>query len=103
MNELKQFKALPFSTQLMLICFTIGTLLLALYFIFPKQAILFLIGYVYVLIAILVNFFTLLYLLIQLLQNWENAEIIIIRILILLINIPIAAFYFYLVIFNSSY
>lgn len=102
MNELEQFKALPFSTQLMLICFSIGTLLLALHFIFPEQAILFMIGYIYVLVAILVNVLTLLYLLLQLLQNWHNAEIIIIRILILLTNIPIAALCLYLVLFYSS-
>jgi hypothetical protein len=100
--ETQSFKTLPFSTKLMLICLAIGSLLLLLHFILPKENIIIIIGYIYVVTAIIVNTITLIYLLIQLAFNWQEAEIRIIRILILLSNLPIAAFYFYLVLYKSQ-
>ena len=100
--ETQSFKTLPFSTKLMLICLVIGSILLLLHFIFPKEVRILIAGYIYVVVAIIVNSITLIYLLIQLGLNWQEAEIRVIRILILLTNLPIAAFYFYLVLYKSQ-
>ena len=100
--ETQSFKNLPFSTKLMLISFAIGSLLLLLHLLLPKENIIIIVGYIYVVLAIIVNTITLIYLLIQLGLNWQEAETRIIRILILLTNLPIAAFYFYLVLYKSQ-
>jgi membrane-bound ClpP family serine protease len=100
--EIQNFKTLPFSTKLMLFCLAIGSILLLLHYIFPKENMILIVGYIYVVTAIIINSITLVYLLIQLGLNWQEAEIRIIRILILLSNLPIAAFYFYLVLYKAQ-
>lgn len=94
-----QFKDLPFSTQLAIFSFGLGTLIFLTHFIFPNYFPILVFGYIYLLIAILINtitFFSLVYLF----AKEENTEDIIIRILILLSNIPIAFLYAYIVLNN---
>ncbi|VXB69340.1 conserved membrane hypothetical protein [Flavobacterium sp. 9AF] len=91
------FKELPFSTQLAITSFLIGTFLFLLYFIFSEALVIMIIGYVYLFLAVLINLITLLHL-IYLLSKEENTEDLIIRILILLSNIPIAFLYAYIII-----
>lgn len=94
-----QFKELPFSTQLAIFSFGLGTLLFLSHFIFPNYFPILIFGYIYLLLAILINtitFFSLVYLF----TKEENTEDIVIRILILLSNIPIAFLYAYIVLNN---
>ncbi|NHN24166.1 hypothetical protein FIA58_000625 [Flavobacterium jejuense] len=94
-----QFKDLPFSTQLAIVSFGIGTFLFLIHFIFPNYFPILVFGYIYLLIAILINTITFFYL-IYLFFKENNTEDIIIRILILLSNIPIAFLYAYIVLNN---
>ena len=91
-----QFKDLPFSTQLAIFSFGIGTLLFLTHFIFPNYFPILVFGYIYLLIAIVINIITFLYLIYQFTKK-QDTEDIIIRILILLSNIPIAFLYAYIV------
>lgn len=91
-----QFKDLPFSTQLAIFSFGIGTLLFLTHFIFPNYFPIVVFGYIYLLIAIVINIITFLYLIYQFTKE-QDTEDIIIRILILLSNIPIAFLYAYIV------
>ena len=91
-----QFKDLPFSTQLAIFSFGIGTLLFLTHFIFPNYFPIVVFGYIYLLIAIVINIITFLYLIYQFTKQQDTADIII-RILILLSNIPIAFLYAYIV------
>jgi hypothetical protein len=100
MEEINQFKTLPFSTQLMIISLFIGTLLFTINIILPKLDIIIIIGLIYTIVALLVNSITLIYLLLLLLFNLKNAKSIGIQILILLINLPIATLYTYFVIYK---
>ena len=94
-----QFKDLPFSTQLAIFSFGIGTLLFLTHFIFPNYFPILVFGYIYLLIAIVINIITFLYLIYQFTKE-QDTEDIIIRILILLSNIPIAFLYAYIVLNN---
>lgn len=81
-----------FSTQLAIGCFLVGTLLLILHVLFPGGYLI-AIGAVYVALALLVNFFTLLNLLYLLFTQKNHVEYYTIKILLLLANIPIAFVY----------
>ncbi|MVO09922.1 hypothetical protein GOQ30_12195 [Flavobacterium sp. TP390] len=91
-----QFKDLPFSTQLAIVSFGFGTILFVTHFIFPNYFPILVIGYIYLLIAILINTLTFFYL-VYLFSKETNVEDLTIRILILLSNIPIAFLYAYVV------
>lgn len=94
-----QFKDLPFSTQLAIVSFGIGTFLFLIHFIAPNYFPILVFGFLYLLIAILINFITLLHLIYQFSKK-TNSEDLIIRILILVSNIPIAFLYAYIVVNN---
>lgn len=94
-----QFKDLPFSTQLAIVSFGIGTLLFLIHFIFPNFFAILIIGYIYLFLAILINIITFFYL-VYLFFKENDTEDIIIRILLLLANIPIAFLYAYIVLNN---
>jgi hypothetical protein len=81
-----------FSTQLAVGSFAIGTLLLILQVLLHNE-ILIEIGIYYVIIAIIVNLIMLLYLSFLLFTQLNHQEYYIIKILILLANIPIAFVY----------
>jgi hypothetical protein len=87
-----------FSTYLAFGSFAIGTLLLALFKLFPNKEEIFIVGFFYVLFAILINSLVLFHLFYQFISNENDRETIAIRILILLANIPIALLYFFIVI-----
>jgi hypothetical protein len=90
-----------FSTYLALVSFSIGTVLLVLHLVFPREEGIFILGFFYVLFAILINSLSLLNLCYRFITEPENRETNAIRILILLSNIPIALLYFYIVIHNN--
>jgi hypothetical protein len=90
-----------FSTYLALISFSIGTLLLVAHLIFLREEGIVILGFFYVLFAILVNTLSLLNLCYLVITEPENRETNAIRILILLSNIPIALLYFYIVVHKN--
>jgi hypothetical protein len=89
--------ATAFSTYLALLSFSIGTILFILHLIFPYEDGIIILGFFYVLFAILINSLSLLNLCYLFITKPENRETNAIRILILLANIPIALLYFYIV------
>lgn len=91
-----------FSTYLAITSFGIGTFLLILYLLFPETILLIYAGYFYVLLAILINGITFLHLFYLFLIHSLKREIIAIRMLILLANIPIAFLYLNIVIHTTN-
>ena len=86
-----------FSTYFALTCFGIGTLLLLLHLVFPYEDRILILGFFYLVMAIISNLIVLLTLCYQWHTKPHDREIIVIRILILLSNIPIALLYLYIV------
>ena len=91
-------KSISFSTYLAIASFAIGTLLLALHKLFPTEDYIVVIGLFYVVFATILNSIAFVNLLYQFIEIKREREAIAIRILILLTNIPIAVFYFFIVI-----
>ena len=96
----KDFLKLPLSTQMAIVSFGIGTLLLLLHFIFKKSDIIIFTGIYYVLISFLVNGLMLLKLIIDWITEVENRPNIERQTLILFANIPISFVYFLIVIYT---
>ncbi len=90
-----------FSTQLTGVSFGIGTLLLVLHKIFPHAQDIILVGIGYVIIAFVINLLVFLFLFYLFITNPFNRGYFIGKMFIMLANIPIAVFYFLLVINNS--
>lgn len=82
-----------FSTYFALTCFGIGTILLLFHLAFPHEVQILILGFLYVVIALISNLIVLLSLCYQWHIKPHDREIIVIRILILLSNIPIALLY----------
>lgn len=96
----KDFLKLPLSTQMAIVSFGIGTLLLLLHFIFKKSDIIIFTGIYYVLISFLVNGLMLLKLIIDWITEVESRPNIERQALILFVNIPISFVYFLIVIYT---
>lgn len=90
-----------FSTYLALGSFGGGTLLLLLYLLFPNRDGLLILGFFYVLTAILLNSIAFLNLLYRYCIYPEDREILLIKMLLLLVNIPITVLYIYIVIHQN--
>ena len=96
----KDFLKLSLSTQMAIVSFGIGTLLLILHFIFKKSDIIIVTGIYYVLISFLVNGLMLLKLIIDWITEPLNRPQIERQALILFANIPISFVYFLIVIYT---
>ncbi|MCF6130279.1 hypothetical protein L1S35_11395 [Flavobacterium sp. AS60] len=92
-----------FSTYLAITSFGIGTLLLLIHFSFQDNLEIMITGFFYVLVAILLNGITLIHLLYHFIINRLEREIIAIRMLILLANIPITLLYINIVFHNNLF
>lgn len=93
MDMIIKTEHLSFPTKVAIGCFLIGTFLFSFNQLFPNDIVVFL-GFYFVVFAIPFNTTILLYLLIQLLLKPMERQANLIRILIVLSNIPIALFYF---------
>lgn len=104
MISIKQLSQDSCSVQFATVTFIIGTLLFLLYLIFPKAHGIIIAGFYFVIIAILSNGLLFLILLVELILNTNNRKKNILKILILLANIPISILYFMIVLskINSS-
>lgn len=104
MEPINEFRYFPFSTKLAVFSFLIGTLIFGMFFIVPDHDGVIILGLIYIIFAVFFNSIMLLRLLYLLLtEPPAHREAIIVRMLILLANIPIAFLYGYLIIrFISS-
>lgn len=91
----------PFSTYLAITSLGIGTLLLIMQLCSPNNVSIFISGFLFIIVAVFLNGITLLHLLYHFIVNRTEREIIAIRILILLANIPIALLYANLLFHNN--
>lgn len=98
METIQDFRHFSFSTRLAVLSFAFGTLIFGLYFVLPENDGILVLGLCYVIFAVFFNSAVLLNLLYQLLTLPSEREEIIIKILIVLSNIPIAILYIYLII-----
>lgn len=98
----KDFLKLPFSIQIAILSFFIGTLLFACYFIFPKWDNIIFVGILYVIAAIIFNLIVLINLLIIFCTAPFQRKNCAIEIVIVLANIPIAFIYFSIIIYSIS-
>jgi hypothetical protein len=96
MEIINQIKKLAFSTQVAVYSFLIGTVLFLLHFV-TENAYLYFTGYMYLILATFFNFIIVLWLLFNLIIHPNQRQELLIKILILLANIPIALFYFYII------
>lgn len=85
-----------FSIYLAIGSFTGGSIILLLYTLFPQKSGLLVLGYFYVLFASLFNGVVLLNLLYRFCIYPDDREILAIKMLIMLANIPIAILYFFI-------
>lgn len=91
------------STYLALASFVIGTAILLIYLRYPGEDLILINGFLYVMAAILVNGIALIYLMYHYAKNPDLREVLTIRILILLSNIPIAFLYLNIVLHNNLF
>lgn len=98
----KDFLKLPFSIQIALLSFLIGTLLFASYFMFPKWDNIIFVGIFYVLAAIFFNLIVLINLFVNFITEPFQRKNIALQIVIVLTNIPIALIYFSIIIYSIS-
>jgi len=90
-------KAGEFSTHMAIGSFAIGTLILLLYKMIPDNLNMLLIGLAYIVIAFVLNSLVFFHLLYYFITQKNYREYFAVKMLILLINIPIAALYVYFV------
>ena len=100
MEIFHEFKYFSFSTQLAVLCFTFGTLIFGMYFLLPQNEGILILGIAFVVFAAFFNSIVLLHLFYQLLTVREERENILIKMLIVLSNIPVALIYVHLIISN---
>ena len=98
MKDFEEFKKLPFSSQVAVCSFLIGSCLFISLWIFPKEEMLLVIGFLYIILAGIINGISILIQLNKLTSpDIENKQVIT-EILIILANIPIAILYLYIII-----
>lgn len=98
MEFLNQIHKLAFSTQVAVYSFLIGTVLFLLSFPLHEHEFIYPIGLLYVYLATFINLMVLIWLLYYLIVNKYERQQIVIEILILLTNIPIALAYFLIIV-----
>jgi hypothetical protein len=93
---------LPFSSQIAVLSFLIGTLLFISYFIFSKSDNIIFIGITYILIALIINIMLIINLSIIFITEPFQRKNIALQIAIVLANIPIAFTYFSIIIYSKT-
>ena len=93
MHYLQKLNQISFPTIFAISCFILGTILFIFYMVFPDDNLL-LIGVMYVAAAVVLNLVILISLVYQLITIPFERTAIVVRILILLSNIPIAIMYY---------
>lgn len=98
----KTFLNLPVSNKMALISFGLGTILFLSYFIIKENMFLIVIGFYYIIIASIINVFMLAKLVFDWIKLPFERKKIIIQILILLANIPIAFAYLSILVYSVT-
>ena len=96
----KETIKLPYSIQIALLSFLIGTLLFLSYFIFPNWNSLLFIGLFYVIVAFIFNTIVIINLVIQFFSVNSNKKSITKQAVIVFANIPIALTYYSIIIYS---
>lgn len=96
-NRTKKYYKWAFSNELAIGSFAIGTLLLLSQKALPNEDMIFYIGLLYILIAIIINTIMFLYLIFLCFILPDERENLALRIIILLCNIPISILYLYFI------
>ncbi|MGC4042100.1 MAG: hypothetical protein QM710_15255 [Flavobacterium sp.] len=91
------------TTYLALGSFGIGTFLFLLHLALPGLGLLYVVGYLFLMAAFYINLAAFTYLCYLLVVHWHDRTTIIIRILILLSNIPVALLYLNIVFHNKLF
>jgi hypothetical protein len=89
----KDFLKLPFSTKLAIVSFLLGTTLFIGYFVADDKLIFLILGFMFVIIALISNLLMLIILLFDWIENPNEKKQISRKVLILIANIPIAIIY----------
>jgi len=93
---------LPFSIQIAILSFLIGTLLFISYFIFPKWDNIIFIGILYVIAALFINIIVVINLFINFITEPFQRKNIAIQTAIVLVNVPIAFAYFSIILYSIT-
>ena len=102
-TSLNKNKLETLSTPLAIISFVIGTLLLITYRMFPEASdVIVMTGIIYVLLALISNSLLFFYLFYHFVIHKSQREHLVVKMLIMLSNIPIAILYLYLIIINFN-
>lgn len=96
-NRTKSYYKWAVSNELAICSFAIGTLLLLAYKAIPYNDNVFIIGFFYLLFAIVINTIMLLYLIFLCFILPDERENLALRIILLLCNIPISILYLYFI------
>jgi|GEM_PF-4510952 len=96
----KDFLKLPFSTKMAILSFLLGTILFIGYFVAEDKLIFLIIGFMFVIIALISNLLMLIILLFDWIENPSEKKEISKKILILIANIPITIIYLAIIIYQ---
>ena len=96
----KDFLKLPFSTKMAIASFILGTILFIGYFITDDKLIFLILGFVFVIIALISNLLMLIILLFDWIEYPAEKKQISRKILILIANIPIAIIYLTIIMYS---
>ncbi len=97
MKELHRFKSASIQVKIAFISFFIGTILFMMYIFRVNHVYLVFVSFFFILLAILVNFISLIHLLIKWINVPKTQVKTMEEIAIVLANIPIALIYFYII------
>jgi hypothetical protein len=96
----KDFLKLPFSTKLAIVSFLLGTTLFIGYFVADDKLLFLILGFMFVIIALISNLLMLIILLFDLIEYPTEKKQISRKILILIANIPITIIYLAIIMYS---
>jgi fatty acid desaturase len=96
----KDFLKLPFSTKMAIVSFILGTILFIGYFITDDKLLLLVLGFMFVIIALISNLLMLLILLFDWIEHPSEKKEISRKILLLIANIPITLIYLAIIMYS---
>lgn len=96
----KDFLKLPFSTKMAIVSFILGTILFIGYFVADDKLLFLILGFVFVIIALIINLLMLTILLFDWIECPTEKKQISRKILILIVNIPITIIYLTIIMYS---
>mgnify|MGYP006158080821 CR=1 FL=1 len=96
----KDFLKLPFSTKMAIVSFLLGTILFIGYFVADDKLLFLILGFMFVIIALISNLLVLIFLLFDWIKCPTEKKQISRKILILIANIPITIIYLAIIMYS---